>query len=322
MPLKISFLLLFISLFVSCTNSAQNNQGFEKQSQDTNLVKSLEDSLIVLSINRKVYGVDDIKLEDIADCNNQNEKSVTFIDKRIEDLIGPTLNRLLSDQGFEISPKYYLYRVFKKEKEIEVWAGKSSTDSLKLIQTLRICAMDFEPGPKARQGDGKTPEGFYRLSDLYGSTNWFMWIRLNTGDIDNYGEVGIGSSFKLYVNYPNSLDRSRTAKYLPGKNSGGDICVHGNCVSAGCIAFKNRVFLPVYAFFKKHDRSRYGYPQIHVFPYRFEDYDIQKFSEENPDLPAEYLIEFWKNLKEGYDKFNSSHRAPKISIANNRYVFG
>ena len=46
--------------------------------------------------------------------------------------------------------------------------------------------MDFESGSKRENGDGKTPEGFYNSSIMYGSQMGFMWIKLNNDDIDTY----------------------------------------------------------------------------------------------------------------------------------------
>lgn len=65
--------------------------------------------------------------------------------------------------------------------------------------------MDFMPGTKLTKGDGKTPEGFYYLTDGYSSNNWFMWIDLN--EPEKVGETGKGYVFKLCLNYLNGVDK-------------------------------------------------------------------------------------------------------------------
>jgi len=314
-----SFFIISIFLFaiIGC-NNAQENTGNDSTAKDSS------DSIVkeVLNVNYcKVLDKEDILLNELENSSGQNEKTATYIDKRIEDLIGSSMESWCEEQNVTYPPKFVLFRVFKYDEEYEVWAGNSNKDTLKLIQTFQICAMDTYPGPKSQQGDGKTPEGFYTCSNLYGSSYGFMWIKLNNDEVDTYGSVGRGSSFKLYVNYPNSIDKARTAKYKPGKNTGGDICIHGNCVSAGCISFKNRVFLPVYAFQKKHKANLYGNIQIHIFPYRFDKHDMDSFLNDYQALPKEYLKEFWTNLKEGYDKFNASHVAIKVTRSGSKYIF-
>ena len=93
--------------------------------------------------------------------------------------------------------------------------------------------MDFVPGPKFEVGDGKTPEGFYFPQFLYGSNYYWMWIKLTERELDKPGRVGKGSSFKMCINYPNILDSVKSKAYT--LKTGGEICLHGNCVSAGCI---------------------------------------------------------------------------------------
>ncbi|HBS87241.1 MAG: hypothetical protein A2W91_03405 [Bacteroidetes bacterium GWF2_38_335] len=309
-----------IILFWGC-NQAQvqnNNSAIEKDS----IVSNQEDDQPAF-FAKSVLDEEDIKLNDVADISGQKENTVSFIDQRIEALVGSSMKKWCEDKGVAYPPQYVMYRVFKYDEEIEVWAGKSNTDSLTLIQTFRICAMDKFPGPKNTEGDGKTPEGFYSCSNLYGSSYGFMWIKLNTGDVDEYGEVGGGSSFKLFVNYPNNVDRNRITRNFPGRKTGGDICIHGNCVSAGCISFKNRVFLAVYGFQRKHNSAKYGNIQIHIFPYRFDKHNAETFFEYSDymALDKEVLIKFWDNLKEGFDKFNETHKPLKVTQSGEKYLF-
>jgi murein L,D-transpeptidase YafK len=219
-------------------------------------------------------------------------------------------------------PDCTVIRIFKEEKECEIWAKNASQDTLSLITTLQICSMDFSPGPKLRQGDGKTPEGFYYGDFSYYSKNWFMWMDLN--NVNQSGEVGKGSAFRICLNYPNRIDQRHT-EIAGFNNTGGAICVHGNCVSIGCVSFRNNDFLLVYAFSRYHNSSKYGKIQFHIFPFRFSEkteVEINELSNRFIHLKSyssDKLRRFWKNLKFGDNLFNN-HKMPLSIITNRTYL--
>lgn len=99
------------------------------------------------------------------------------------------------------------------------------------VRTYRI-ALGFNPeGHKSREGDGQTPEGFYRIDGFVAESAFHR---------------------ALQISYPNAWDRRRAME--AGYNPGGQIMIHGlpNGVSAqevghgsedwtnGCIAVTNR----------------------------------------------------------------------------------
>src|SRR5207244_11578237 len=64
--------------------------------------------------------------------------------------------------------------------------------------------------PKRRFGDEQVPEGFYELDWFNPQSNFYL---------------------SLHINYPNASDRILSSR----QNPGGDIFLHGNCASIGCI---------------------------------------------------------------------------------------
>lgn len=96
----------------------------------------------------------------------------------------------------------------------------------KLLKAYPIQLGSDPVGHKLRQGDGKTPEGTYRISGRNPQSQYHLSLR---------------------VSYPSPEDRSRAAK--AGVSPGGDIFVHGmpnwakksleGDWTAGCIAVKN-----------------------------------------------------------------------------------
>src|SRR5205814_6993990 len=80
-----------------------------------------------------------------------------------------------------------------------------------LIKTYRVCAASGGLGPKLQAGDGQVPEGFYEISQF---NPWSQFL------------------LSMRVSYPNALDRKL-------KHTGGDIFIHGNCVTIGCLPIED-----------------------------------------------------------------------------------
>lgn len=238
---------------------------------------------------------------------SQDPGNPSDILERIDTLIEEEVNDWCDSAGISYPPDATLLRVFKREKKMQIWAKNANMEKMKLIITIPICAMDFEPGPKFQQGDGKTPEGFYTADFLYGSRFYWMWIKLEKEKVNNVGQVKNGSSFRICIDYPNEIDRNKSSIF--NLNTGGGICIHGNCVTAGCISFSNWNFLPVFAFSKHHNSEQFGKLQIHIFPFDFDHIDSLQDEAENyagnSYFSKEQLLLFWVNLKEGFDRFNN-----------------
>jgi hypothetical protein len=105
----------------------------------------------------------------------------------------------------------------KKERRLDLYAGKTHTD-LKFIRCFPIQAASGVTGPKLRCGDKQVPEGLYRIVSLNPNSSFHLSLR---------------------VNYPNSFDIEMGRK--DGRSKlGGDIMIHGDCVSAGCLAMGDK----------------------------------------------------------------------------------
>jgi hypothetical protein len=80
-----------------------------------------------------------------------------------------------------------------------------------LVKTYPICATSGRLGPKRVFGDEQVPEGFYELDWFNPQSNFYLG---------------------LHVSDPNESDRILGSR----KNPGGDIFLHRNCVTIGCLA--------------------------------------------------------------------------------------
>ena len=192
-----------------------------------------------------------------------------------------------------ISEKFELFiRVFKEDKLVEVWLKSNSEKEYKLFKTYDICASSGELGPKRKQGDGQVPEGFYTIAVF----NPYSSYHLSLG-----------------VSYPNASDR------IKGKgNLGGDIMIHGSCVTIGCLPLTDTYIKEVYILAVEAKNNGQQNIPVHIFPTKMNDKGMLFLSELNTDL-----LDFWKNLKPGHDYFENNKRVPKISTdKSGNYLVG
>ncbi len=73
-----------------------------------------------------------------------------------------------------------------------------------LVRTYAVALGKNPVGPKARRGDGRTPEGLYFIEGRNAESKYHLALR---------------------ISYPNATDRARAGKR--GVSSGGDIMIHG-----------------------------------------------------------------------------------------------
>jgi murein L,D-transpeptidase YafK len=120
----------------------------------------------------------------------------------------------------------------------------------------------------------------------------------------------------LHISYPNASDRILGSH----ENPGGDIFLHGDCASIGCIPITDDSIKEVYWLaVLVHNQDQQRLP-IQIFPARLTDNGLNALASAHPNQPA--LIAFWNNLKEGYDIFEKSHRLPRVKTrADGTYAF-
>lgn len=179
-------------------------------------------------------------------------------------------------------------RVFKASNELEVWMKQDTTDTYSLVKTYNICDFSGDLGPKLRQGDLQAPEGFYFVTP---------------------GRMNPLSSFHLSfdIGYPNKYDRHHN-------RTGGFIAVHGNCVSIGCFAMEDKNIEEIFTLASAALNKGQKFFRVHVFPFRMSAQNM-KLYENNK------WINFWKNLKDGYDFFEKKKIPPNVEVENGKYVF-
>jgi murein L,D-transpeptidase YafK len=181
-----------------------------------------------------------------------------------------------------------LIRSFKKESELEVW--KRGRDGRYVhLKTYPICRWSGQLGPKKRQGDRMTPEGFYAVTQSQMNPNSSYYLAFNMG-------------------FPNAYDRSH------GYN-GDFLMVHGACSSAGCYSMTDDQIGEIYALMREAHSGGQKAVQMQSYPFRMTAENIAKHRHD-PNMA------FWKNLKEGSDIFEVTKQEPKVAVCGGRYGFG
>lgn len=176
-------------------------------------------------------------------------------------------------------------RIFKAESELELWVQKGA--AFVRVATYPVCHWTGTLGPKLREGDKQSPEGFYSVTQrqMRHSGRWRKAFNLG---------------------FPNALDQrlQRTGSY---------ILLHGGCSSTGCFAMTDPVMAQIHDIAQAALRGGQQRIHVHVFPFRMTDRQMDRHGD-HVSLP------FWRDLKAGYDAFERTHVPPSISVCEKRYV--
>ena len=196
------------------------------------------------------------------------------------------IKSLLKKEGLDVSNFKLFLRAFKAEQKLEVWASQKSPESFILIKTYDFCQSSGILGPKRQQGDLQTPEGIYHI-DRFNPTSSF---HLSMG-----------------INYPNRAD-----KKLGKSNPGGDIFIHGNCVTVGCIPITDDKIKELYILCVEAKNGGQSKITTHFYPYKMTDINHKSYIDKYPENKS-----LWNELKPIYQSFEKNKFVPYVKIDEN-----
>jgi murein L,D-transpeptidase YafK len=178
-------------------------------------------------------------------------------------------------------------RIFKQEEILEVWK-KTANGTYRLFKTYEICSYSGDLGPKFKEGDRQSPEGFYTISPglMHPKSNYYL--AFNTG-------------------FPNKFDRAHG-------RTGSNLMVHGDCKSVGCYAMTDQGIAEIYALARESFKGGNPTFQLQIYPFRMTTANMAKHAT-SPHL------EFWKNIKVGYEAFDINKVPPTWDVCEGRYIF-
>lgn len=175
-------------------------------------------------------------------------------------------------------------RIFKASSELELWMRKG--DAFVLLDTYPICYWTGTLGPKLREGDKQSPEGFYSVS--------LRQMRLPTRWRQSFD-----------IGFPNAFDQAN-------KRSGSHILVHGGCTSVGCYAMTDAVQAEIHALAEAALAKGQEKFHVHVFPFRMSMDAITAHA-------AGPWASFWADLQVAYEAFERTRLPPRIALCEQRY---
>jgi murein L,D-transpeptidase YafK len=226
-----------------------------------------------------------IELDDVAP--DRIERQRAFARGTLPVASAPALSDLaerLAEKGL-VEGAPILIRIFKAESELELWMRKG--DAFELKATYPICHWTGTLGPKLREGDKQSPEGFYTIG------------RRQMRHLGRWRQA-------FNLGFPNLHDKrlDRTGSY---------ILVHGGCSSTGCYAMTEQAQHVIHRLAAAALRGRQEHFQVHIFPFRMTDANMAEHAE-SP------WADFWRDLKAGYDAFEETRLPPRLGVCRQRYV--
>ncbi len=197
-----------------------------------------------------------------------------------------SLNDRLEKANLSLGSNTFV-RIFKREAELEIWMKGDM--GYRKLHTYPICRFSGFLGPKLKEGDKQSPEGFYVITKK----------QLNPGS-RHYRAFNVG--------FPNEYDRAHG-------RTGSALMVHGGCTSIGCYAMTDLGVGEIYQVVSRAlSQGQINVP-VHIFPFRMSRANLQA-------EPKGKWSAFWSNIKTGYDLFETTGVPPKVSVCGKRYAFG
>jgi murein L,D-transpeptidase YafK len=209
---------------------------------------------------------------------------VSDVYRRTED----TLRRQFAARKLQWPARYVYIRSFKYDSELEVWVKNTAAEEYRLFKTYKVCALAGTMGPKRLQGDYQVPEGIYYINEFKPNSAYHL---------------------SLGLNYPNASDRILGDSLQPG----GEIYIHGSCVTTGCIPITNPQIEELYTITTQARGAGQDFIPVHIFPVRFNVPKSLAFLEKMYKEDAE-LKKFESRLKQVYDYFEVMHQIPVVAV--------
>lgn len=184
---------------------------------------------------------------------------------------------------------------YKESDELELYVKSKNDKAYSKLKAYKICAKSGTLGPKNKKGDAQVPEGFYHIDRFNASSNFYL---------------------SLGLNYPNAADRKRSK----AANLGGDIFIHGNCVTIGCMPMTDDKIKEIYLCAVHAKNNGQKNIPVYVFPFNMKEQNMLFYKEKFKNNKE--LIQFWENLKKGYDAFQADKQELKFLVGGSgEYVF-
>ncbi|QHV15176.1 2-dehydro-3-deoxyphosphooctonate aldolase [Akkermansia muciniphila] len=210
-------------------------------------------------------------------CAEKSSNRADIARKRVT----PVLNSFLEPCGARVGSPVFL-RAVKEDSVLELWVKPDKSECYMLAKRYPIAAWSGKLGPKEKEGDRQTPEGFYEVepSGLNPRSNYHL-------------------SFN--IGYPNAYDRSLN-------RTGSFIMVHGRDVSIGCLAMTDSGIEEIYTMVEQalvHGQKNYPFVPTPA-----------RLSEEKDSPHAA----FWADMARAWDWTERTRTPARVKAVHGRLV--
>ena len=242
----------------------------------------MKQSFVIILLSTMLFTCETIEVVTFKDKQQKHPRVRTA--KSEKDSI---LRKRFADLELIYPPEKLFFRVFKQEKVLEVWTSSASPPNYIKVHEYPICRTSGKLGPKRQEGDLQIPEGFYHIDRFNPKSNFYL---------------------SLGINYPNRSDQ------ILGKkgNLGGDIFLHGGCVTIGCIPITDAYIKELYWLSVQAKSNGQAKIPVHIFPTRLDNDTMEQLKKTSEYHAA--LIKFWENLQIGFQWFETHRNLPDISV--------
>ncbi|MBU1699614.1 MAG: L,D-transpeptidase family protein [Candidatus Eisenbacteria bacterium] len=222
------------------------------------------------------------------------------------------IKTFFDQQKASFPPTGIYMRVIKAEGLLELWTQSEPNDPYLKVREYEICAHSGGLGPKRREGDMQVPEGFYKINCFNPASRFHLALGLD---------------------YPNLSDGFFSDQNSPG----GDIFIHGSCLSIGCLAMTDSYIKELYIAAVEARNMGQGQIPVHIFPAHMDSSGMEwlqqallsgsgpyaaMVQEPGGEDQRSELLRFWRNLQEGYESFVRTGMPPVVAIdSEGAYTF-
>jgi len=201
------------------------------------------------------------------------------------------IEKKLKEFDLTIDNYNLLFVAYKENDLLELYAKKKQDKGYRKIHSYEICYRSGQLGPKRKQGDYQVPEGLYHIDRFNPTSNFYL---------------------SLGLNYPNLSDRRKSK----AKNLGGDIFIHGACVTIGCLPMTDDKIKEIYLYAVYAKNNGQTKIPVYVFPFQMTAQNMAVYKAKNKDNKE--LTDFWDNLSNAYNKFTQDKTELSFSVDENK----
>jgi len=232
-----------------------------------------------------------------AQNENQSFKNEQFSSSHVKEAwkkYNDSLSADFREKNINYPPKDIFLRAFKSQNELELWARNDENSEYKLIKTYRICSISGSLGPKRGEGDRQVPEGYYFIDQFNSKSDYYL---------------------ALLLSYPNYSDKAVSTH----ARLGGDIYIHGGCVTVGCLPMTDEGIKEIYTVCLNAKLNGETNIPVHIYPTRLTKNGMSYLNKSYANDKEKQ--QFWEQMKGGYDYFEKYHKLlPVMYTPDGKYV--